>query len=237
MAVQILNDMPDAEVHRGEPLRARPRELPAPLQDFPASRAQPAHFPGRAVIVAITIALHVAGALAFMRMEYTKSVVEQATPIEASLIEDQAPRDVPPPAYAPPPMNIEYSLPTPDPIVIDTEIVASNAITTTPMSDAAPSTATPPVVESVEYLHAEPPVYPKESARRHEYGTVLLRILVDAAGRPAQIRVERSSGYERLDEAARKAAEKFLFRPHEVNGIRKAAQVLIPIGFDPPRKS
>jgi TonB family protein len=44
--------------------------------------------------------------------------------------------------------------------------------------------------------------------------------------------VERSSGYERLDTAAREAVEKFLFRPYEVNGVAQPAQVLIPIGFD-----
>jgi protein TonB len=60
----------------------------------------------------------------------------------------------------------------------------------------------------------------------------VLRVLVDAFGRPAQIDVERSSGYSRLDAAARTAVEKFLFRPYEVNGIAQPAQVLIPIGFD-----
>jgi periplasmic protein TonB len=59
-----------------------------------------------------------------------------------------------------------------------------------------------------------------------------LRVLVDAAGRPAQVQVERSSGFARLDDAAREAVEKFLFRPHEVNGVAQPAQVLIPIGFD-----
>jgi TonB family protein len=44
--------------------------------------------------------------------------------------------------------------------------------------------------------------------------------------------VERSSGFERLESAAREAVEKFLFRPYEVNGIAQPAQVLIPIGFD-----
>jgi protein TonB len=56
--------------------------------------------------------------------------------------------------------------------------------------------------------------------------------VVDALGRPSQIQVERSSGYERLDTAAREAVEKFLFRPYEVNGFAHSAQVLIPIGFD-----
>ena len=55
--------------------------------------------------------------------------------------------------------------------------------------------------------------------------------MVDSNGRPAQIQVERSSGYDRLDSAARDAVEKALFRPHEVNGIAQPAQVLIPIEF------
>ena len=42
-----------------------------------------------------------------------------------------------------------------------------------------------------------------ESQRGRERGTVLLRVLVDALGRPAQIQIERSSGYSRLDAAAR----------------------------------
>ena len=230
MAVQILNDMPDAEVHHGEPISRPFRQLPAPT--VPRARSS-----GRLIFMVITVALHLAGALAFMRMQYVQRAEEMAPTIEATLIEDQAPVDAPPARYAPPAVNVEYSLPTPDPVVVDTEVVTTTALTTTPLNDAAHSTATPPMVESVEYLRAEPPVYPKESARRHEYGTVLLRILVDASGRPAQIQIERSSGYERLDAAARKAAEKFLFRPHEVNGTRQAAQVLIPIGFDPPRKS
>ena len=81
-------------------------------------------------------------------------------------------------------------------------------------------------------VRAAPPVYPKESQRKREHGTVVLRVLVDAQGRPAQIQVERSSGFERLDSAAREAVEKFLFHPYEVNGVAQPAQVLIPIGFD-----
>ena len=81
-------------------------------------------------------------------------------------------------------------------------------------------------------MRADPPVYPKESQRKREYGTVLLRVLVDTFGRPAQVQVERSSGFARLDSAARDAVQKFLFRPYEVNGVAQPAQVLIPIGFD-----
>jgi len=80
-------------------------------------------------------------------------------------------------------------------------------------------------------VRAPAPVYPSESSRKRERGTVLLRVLVDAAGRPAQVELERSSGYSRLDDAARTAVQKALFRPYEVNGIAQPAQVLIPIEF------
>ena len=55
--------------------------------------------------------------------------------------------------------------------------------------------------------------------------------LVSSNGRPTQIQVERSSGFERLDSAAREAVEKALFHPHEINGVAQPAQVLIPIEF------
>jgi protein TonB len=224
MAVQILNDMPDAEVHRGEPLLVSLRELNA-------TRVLRPQLSGRAVFLGITLALHVVFALMFMQGQARKHVQEQAPPIMASLIEDLPPAEEAPSNYSPPPLNVAYSLPTPEPVVMETEI-ATTAITTTPMSDAPVSTAAPPLVETVEYVRAAPPIYPKESQRRREHGTVVLRVLVDPAGRPAQIQVERSSGFERLDDAARDAVAKFLFRPYVVNGVAQSAQVLIPIGFD-----
>ena len=151
-------------------------------------------------------------------------------PIEAALLEAPADDELPPPTYAPPPMQIVYSLPTPQEITIETETVSE--MTGTAITSPGPVTVAPPMVESVEYVRAAPPVYPKESQRRREHGTVVLRVLVDAQGRPVQIQIEQSSGFERLDTAAREAVEKFLFRPYEVNGVAQPAQVLIPIGFD-----
>jgi periplasmic protein TonB len=223
MAVQVFNDMPDAAVHRGEPLSGSLRELNArrPLRP---------HFSGRAVFLGITFALHLGVALAFMQMQARKHVVQQAPPIEVSLIDEAPKAEPPPPVYTPPPVNVAYTLPSPD-VAIETEVITTAIATTAITSGDAPSVV-PPMVESVEYLRAAPPVYPRESQRRREHGTVILRVLVDAEGRPAQIRVERSSGFERLDSAAREAVAKFLFRPYEVNGTAQPAQVLIPIGFD-----
>jgi protein TonB len=224
MAVQILNEMPDAEVHRGDPVGDW-------LHDLNTNRERPSRFNGRAAILAVTIGLHAVVALALIRMQFSQRTELVPAPIEAALLEappDEAP---PPPTYTPPEMSLVYSLPTPQEITIETETISE--MTGTAITSPGPvTTVAPPMVESVEYVRASPPVYPRESQRKREHGTVVLRVLVDAQGRPAQIQVERSSGYERLDSAAREAVAKFLFRPYEVNGIAQPAQVLIPIGFD-----
>jgi len=229
MAVQIINDMPDAEVHRGEQVGAFLRELNAP-------RAARPRFNGRAIFIAVTVGLHALAALALIRMQFAQHSQSAPVPIEVALMETPSDSEPPLPTYTPPPMDVVYSLPTPQEISFETETVsemAGTAIT----SPGPVTTVAPPLVESVEYVRAEPPVYPKESQRRREHGTVLLRVLVDALGRPAQIQVERSSGFVRLDNAARDTIAKFLFRPYEVNGVAQPAQVLIPVGFDPPRRT
>jgi len=223
MAVQVINDMPDAEVHRGDPVGAFLRDLNEPRE----SRTRTS---GRAGFIAITVGLHCIVAIALLRTQFAQPSHAEAPPIEVALIEAPTESE-PPPSYSPPPMDVVYSLPTPQEITIETETVseiAGTAIT----SPGPVTTVAPPMVDSVEYVRADPPVYPRESQRRREYGTVVLRVLVDAFGKPAQIQIEHSSGYERLDTAARQAVEKFLFRPYEVNGVAQAAQVLIPIGFD-----
>jgi protein TonB len=223
MAVQILNEMPDAEVHRGDSVEESLRELNAPRQH--RSRLN-----GRAGFLAITLGLHAVAAFALVRVQFTQRTELLPAPIEAALLEAPADDEIPPPTYTPPPMQIVYSLPTPQEITIETETISE--ITGTAITSSGPVTVAPPIVESVEYIRAAPPVYPKESQRRREHGTVVLRVLVDAQGRPAQIQIEESSGFERLDTAAREAVAKFLFRPYEVNGVAQPAQVLIPIGFD-----
>jgi protein TonB len=229
MAVQILNDMPDAEVHRGEPIgwihaRIQPQRRSTGLVELLTSRAG---------FMGITALVHVVAVVIFVRAQAVTPPAHDATPIEASIIEMPMAADEPPPRYEPPPASLVYDLRVPQVVSFETEsITLPDATPAT--ADAAPTSVAPPLVESVDYVRTVPPVYPRESQRRREYGTVLLRVLVDEQGRPARVQVERSSGYQRLDVAARTAVEKFLFRPHEVNGVARTAQVLIPIGFDKP---
>jgi protein TonB len=222
MAVQILNDMPDAAVYRGEPAK-----------DFSRGSASPRALPrisGRSVFMGATIALHVVAIAAFMSMRYDTRAQNDPEPMMATLLETPPMNEHEAPPPAPPIESVVYALPAPPDLSFETETTAPQIITTA-ISDSSPQSVAPPMIESVEYVRAPAPVYPNESSRKRERGTVVLRVLVDASGRPAQIQLERSSGYARLDSAARTAVEKALFRPYEVNGVAQPAQVLIPIEF------
>jgi periplasmic protein TonB len=226
MSVQILNQMPDARVDRGESIAAL-------LQDFVALRPQRAarrRFGGRAGFVVATMAVHVVAAAAFISVQHKGRERGEPEPMFASLIETPVTQEQTP-DYTPPLQNVTYALPPPEDLSFEAEAIAAPVTITTAIADPAPQVVAPPLIDDVDYVRSVPPVYPKESQRRREYGTVILRVLVDALGRPAQVQIERSSGHARLDAAGREAVEQFLFRPYEVNGIARPAQVLIPIEF------
>jgi protein TonB len=74
--------------------------------------------------------------------------------------------------------------------------------------------------------------YPVESKRNHEQGTVLLRVLVDADGTVQTVEIEKSSGFQRLDRAARDAVRKWSFHAATRNGLTHSAWALVPITFN-----
>jgi periplasmic protein TonB len=226
MAVQIIDHMPDAAIHRGEPL--------AKMKVLAPQRAQASffsHLSGRAWFALGTFVVHVLAIAGFMTAQRLHQVLAEPEPMEVALLETPAAAE-PPPEYTPPPQEIQYALPMPTDVSYEVETITPPPVETSAIAQpVANIVVAPPVVETVEYVRAPAPVYPSESNRRRERGTVLLRVLVDAAGHPAEVRVERSSGFTRLDDAARTAVAKALFRPYEVNGVRQAAQVLIPIEF------
>jgi protein TonB len=135
--------------------------------------------------------------------------------------------DLPPPpaptlraVTVPPPRE----LPAPAAVVIAPVAPASAATVA-----AAPKTIPP---SAVQYLVPPAPVYPLASRRLRETGTVLLRVLVDDAGRPQQVQVEQSSGHERLDDAAVQAMRGARFRPYTEGGQAFAVWAPAPIAFE-----
>lgn len=60
---------------------------------------------------------------------------------------------------------------------------------------------------------------------------MVLRVLIDESGHVKDIEVFRSSGHTRLDEEARNAVARALFRPYSANGVAQAAIAMVPIEF------
>jgi len=62
------------------------------------------------------------------------------------------------------------------------------------------------------------PEYPPKSLRNEETGTVTLQFLIGLDGRVVESRVEKSSGYRDLDNAARNALSLCKFKPGTTDG-------------------
>lgn len=145
------------------------------------------------------------------------------------------PPQTPPPAYVPPavtppvaaPANaIAAVSPTPSPAV-PSALAAPSA---TPASNPAPAARAPVrTAAGVNMAQCDKPEYPSASRRMEEEGTVTVRFLVGADGKVIQSEIEKSSGFKRLDEAARAGLSKCQFKPAMVDG--KAEQAWASIKY------
>ena len=144
--------------------------------------------------------------------------------VEALLLTDAAP---PPPSVATP------KTPTPKtPLPPVTPPSTTAPVITTPVAPAtsnvahttpSPSTAPPtPSVRTGAVIQpgasCAKPDYPSASRRLEEEGTVSLKFLIGVDGRVLQAEIEKTSGFPRLDEAARNALSKCQFRPGTIDG-------------------
>ena len=77
----------------------------------------------------------------------------------------------------------------------------------------------------------KPPEYPRHARRHGLEGRVVISVTVSASGRPRKVRIEETSGIEVLDDAARKAIEKWRFSPAYRHGIAVDSNVVIPVVF------
>ena len=188
---------------------------------------------GRGGIGAAIVAVHVVLIYAICSGSPIRAMLAE-TPIEASLIDAPAPDSTEPPP--PVPQIVAMQLPSMEPpLVTITDEPAPNAITIARVDEPAPppppAPSAPRMVTDVAYLEPPAPKYPLESKRSGEEGLVVLRVLINELGHAARIEVERSSGYARLDAAARTAVERALFKPYVENGVPRMALAMIPVEF------
>lgn len=165
------------------------------------------------------------------------------TPTVAVRFIEQVVTVPPPPPVLPPPRRITPAAPVltaaapaaaPAPFVVAPQ-------PETPSADAAPAAAepsppaAPPLLSAprfdAAYLNNPAPSYPPLARRFGEQGQVLLRVRVSAQGLPEHIELQRSSGFARLDEAARRAVEQWRFVAARQGNEAVAAWVLVPLSF------
>jgi len=207
-------------------------ELLIEVRDMSATAAALlSHLSRRGVVCLVIGAVHVALIYVVTAWSPVRAIFE-ATPIEASIVNLPAPpSETPPP---PAPHIVPVTTPTIEPpLVVFTEEPAPNAITVAVVEapPPAPMPAAPRVISDVAYIQAPQPRYPPESRRSGEEGLVVVRVLINELGRAARVEIERSSGHIRLDEAARLAVQRALFRPYVENGVARMALATIPIEF------
>lgn len=75
------------------------------------------------------------------------------------------------------------------------------------------------------------PEYPAQAFRAHEEGTVVVRVDVDARGKPTNADIARRSGSRELDRAAVDAVRRWQFKPALKDGKAIASTVEVPVEF------
>lgn len=144
------------------------------------------------------------------------------------------PRPVAPvaPAVNPTPSPQAISTPAPEPAPVSPEASAATAAAPTASPSAPPAPAQPKTVTAgIEYLQAPQPDYPPIAKRMGEQGKAVVRVLVNDRGRPERVELQRSSGSARLDEAARQAVLRAVFKPFMEDGKAVPAWAVVPIRF------
>lgn len=155
-----------------------------------------------------------------------------------------APRTVSrPEAESPAPVHTEpeptaaatMTLPSSPPAAQSTAVLASpaspSAVTTpSPSSTPAPSRVELPSSDAA-YLQNPKPLYPAQSKRLGEQGTVLVRVLIGADGLPQRADLHQSSGFDRLDRVALATVMRWRYVPGKRAGIAETMWFVVPIAF------
>ena len=192
---------------------------------------------------ALTLALSAALLAALVHTGYQRAQTEAAKLAVVNLSVAPPP---PPPA---PPKEVSQQQPAPivapRPLVVVPNdrpplLVSPDPVPVLPVPVALPlappAPPAPPATVRADdlgtrMLSGAPPSYPRESRRHHEEGTVVLALTLDTDGSVTAISVARSSGFQRLDDAALRAVRKWRWAPTTRNGQAVKVKGLVEIPF------
>lgn len=199
----------------------------------------------RSLALALTLSLNLAILLIALRPS-TPFPIQVPLPLslQAAIVQPPPPV-VPPPAVptlrvAPEHITVPRMQPTriqPAPIAIPAvPAVAAVAPHATSVATAAAGSAADTTGDreaTIAYATASAPEYPIQALRAGVQGTVLLKVLVDASGKPVQVLVAHSSGSRALDAAARAhVLAAWRFHPAQRGEHAIEAWALVPIRFN-----
>ena len=220
---------------------------------FPANRPEKGFRPGRNAIIAVAVvALHV-GFIWALQSGLLMRAAEIIVPAEvlSQFIEPPAPKVTPvPPAPPSPPKaikRVEAKAPAPQPLAIADPTPSPNAPTgvTAPQPAPAPVAAavavapvappSPPAIQlpssDASYLQNPKPPYPALSRRLNEQGKTTVRVLIGIDGLPQRAEIAKSSGFDRLDQAAITTIMGWRYVPGKRGGVAEAMWFNVPINW------
>lgn len=201
--------------------------------------------------LALVLALHAAALYGLWSARMLPSAADAATlfvnfispPEVKPTDEPKRLRPTKPRPIAPPPQTRQLVAETP--ATAPTDYVAPPPPPKPEPVQAAPVAAAPAVIQaplpngpvalaselSVACPQRSAPTYPAMSRRQGEVGVVLLRVELSETGHVANARVQASSGFDRLDEAALAAVRTWRCNPATRNGQAVRATALQPFNF------
>lgn len=191
-----------------------------------------------------------------MAQEFVKKIAND--PLEVNIIAEVK---LPPPPPPPPPKEepVKPKQVAPPPAYVPPVEVQVQANTSQNTISAVTSNEPPksePVAEPVVKVESEPapeppppppkpkartkastkpgctkPPYPAESQELEEEGTVTLGITTDVDGKVVEIKIIQSSGFSRLDDAAKQAFGRCEFNPGTVDGVPEKTTATVQYEF------
>ena len=183
--------------------------------------------------ISVVVLLHVFIVYALVTGLARKVVEVIQQPIETKIINEYKPPPPPPPEkpLPPPPKSAAPPPPFVPPPEVNVapqpqENVIAAVTNVKPDNPVIPPPAAP-VVAPVEHAHipavvdsrnCEKPEYPRSSLRNEEEGTVTLAFLIGVDGNVVDSKVEKSSGFKDLDNAARRGLSLCKFKPATTDG-------------------
>lgn len=135
----------------------------------------------------------------------------------------------------PPPMPLAVADPTPSP---NAPVGVTTPTPPAPPAPPAPAPAAPPAPPAIQmpssdasYLQNPKPPYPPISRRMNEQGRSIIRVLIGIDGSPQKAEIAKSSGFDRLDQAAMATVMRWRYVPGKRNGVPEEMWFNVPINW------